>query len=374
MEKYNFKSFVFGFASFLVTIVFSFGSEAQIESPARKIEDVSSIAQPTNVNRVIGARIVVADYTLLKRDFPHLKNKSTNAIDNWILSNVALMSESQIGQTEVNTEIVAEQVTRTAFRPPNYNRALVFNVDGGMIDGKGFGAPHPAQYDHGNGLATLGEMLREFLYQKLVQRIFDYSSSSNKTVGSYAVIDWGFRVKHADGTTSPAGAILRQAHRRANGTYSLLDDKTTLEVEMILRKFGITSAGAYRNDTIERLNIQGTSDGAILDFGGFLTVAKFAKPSRAFYGSRNLISPGSPEFLQPDPTVRVPLNMWGTTVSGNEDPKLDNPWLWSHELAEAFSSGRANRNDVENHVRNFLEPVENVFKAHGSKRCSAVFH
>lgn len=62
------------------------------------------------------------------------------------------------------------------------------------------------------------------------------------------MIDWGFRVKHADGSTSPAGAILRQAHKRAPGEVSMLDKDKSLAVELVLRKYGITSVGAHREE------------------------------------------------------------------------------------------------------------------------------
>ena len=356
-----------------LVIANSVSVKAEIEKPARKIEEVDTGSKVTHVKKIPGARVVVADYVLLKKDFPQLVGKSNDEIDTWLLSKTALLSETQLGQTAVNSEIVSEPAIQTAFRPHQYNRALVFKVDGGLIDGKGFGATKPLQQDHSNGLATLGEVLREYLYQKLVQKIFNFEGVSLTTVGSYAVLDWGFREKHADGSTSEAGAILRQAHRRYQSPSSLLDDRQTLEVELILRKYGITTAGAYRFKAIEQLNVQGTIEGEIIDFGGYLAVERFSKPSQAFLGGPALISPDSKNFPQPNPKMRIPFQMWGTTVSGREDPKTDNPWIWSHELAEAFAAGRAHRRDVEKHFRNFMDPVDRILRSWGQGQCSGVF-
>ena len=337
-------------------------------TPLRKMSDVHTGSIETKVKSVPTAKIIMADYALLRKDFAHLAKRTNSEIDGWLLNQVGEISENQTRQTTVNSKIETADAVTKAFRPPDYNRALVFEVEGGLIDGKGFGAENPGQFDHGNGLATLGEMIREFLYQKLVQKIFSISNSKHTTVACYAVIDWGFRVLHADGSSSEAGAVLRQAHHRAGGKFSLLNAENTKEVETTLRKYGVTSAGAYRTEIIERLNIQGTNEGAILDFGGFLTVANFFKPGREFYVNNWLFMPGTDGFVQPDPEHRVPLNLWGTTVSQKEDPKADNPWIWSHELGENFASGKASRADVDNHVRNLLEPFTRRFDA-----CAAAF-
>jgi hypothetical protein len=344
--------------------------QAEIANPARDIHAINSKSVVTPVDRVKTARIAIVDYDLIKKDFPSLAEKSNAEIDHWILSHTAFISQTQTRQTQVNSQIEVGLEKKTAFRPPDYKRALVFEVAGGMIDGKGFGSSSPYQGDHSNGLATLGEVIREFLYQKMVQKIFDYTGFHRSTVGSYAVLDWGFRVKHSDGTTSPAGAILRQAHRRAGGKSSLLDDQSTLEVETLLRKFGVTSAGAYRERSTEMLNIQGTQDGAIIDFGGYLVVEKFDKMGTPFYGSKVIIQPGSTGWTQPHSELRIPFEIWGTSVSKKEDPKADNPWIWSHELAEAFASQKAHRGDVENHYRNLLDPVKNKLRSMTLNQCA----
>lgn len=329
----------------------------------RSIQDVHEKSVKEEVVILSNAKIVFADYTLLRRDFPELKNISNDEIDWWLLRNTAIMSGAQAKQEVVNTKINAYD-TKSAYRPPDYGRALVIPVNApgteepiGLIDAKGVGALKPALKDHGDGLATLGECIREFVYEKMVNKVFQHNKSGMKTVGTYAVIDAGFDLKHVDQSTSPAGIVLRQAHTRSTGYMSLFSEADSLRIENSLRPYGITSAGAYRHESFERINIQGTKEGAVLDFGGFLSVEKFTKPARHFYGQKVLIDPKLPGSIQPDENIRVPLSVWGTTVSGKEDPKLDNIWLWSHDLARSFRNGTATRQDANQHVRNLLGPV-----------------
>lgn len=332
-------------------------------SALRAIDDVHPESKKESVVILSNAKIVFADYGLLRKDFPELANISNDEIDWWLLRNTAVMSESQAKQEVVNTPIVSYD-KKSAYRPPDYGRALVIPVNApgtenpiGLIDAKGVGALKPALKDHGDGLATLGECIREFVYEKMVNRVFQHSQSGLKTVGTYAVIDAGFDLKHGDQSTSPAGIVLRQAHSRSTGYMSLMNETDSLKVENVLRHYGLTSAGAYRSDPFERINVQGTKGGAVLDFGGFLTVEKFTKTARHFYGRNTLIDAKIAGSIQPDESIRVPLNIWGTTVSGVEDPKLDNVWLWSHDLARSFRNGKASRQDANQHVKNLLGPV-----------------
>lgn len=332
----------------------------------RRIEDVHPKSVKEEVVILSNAKIVFADYSLLRRDFAELRTISNDEIDWWLLRNTAIMSSAQADQEVVNTKINSYD-TKSAYRPPDYGRALVIPVNSpgtenpiGLIDAKGVGALKPALKDHGDGLATLGECIREFVYEKLVNRVFQHSQSGIKTVGTYAVIDSGFDLKHVDGSSSPAGIVLRQAHNRYEGKGSLFSDEDSLKIEKILRHYGLTSAGAYRHEPVERINIQGTKSGAVLDFGGFLAVDHFSKPAKNFYkyfDPKVLMDPKLPGFVQPDESVRVPLDIWGTTVSGKEDPKLDNVWLWSHDLAKSFRNGTATRQDANSHVKNLLVPV-----------------
>lgn len=229
----------------------------------------------------------------------------------------------------------------------------------GLIDAKGVGAINPRPADHGDGLMTLGEAIREFTYEKMVNRLFIHEGSGLKTVGTYAVIDAGFAVKHPNQSTSQAGIILRQAHARAPGRSSTLSEEQTLRVEKVLRQYGLTSAGAYRQKyDYDLLNVQGTTNGAVIDFGGFLSIDDFKKRDAIhFFGRDVLYSDSDPQRVVVDETIRLPLAQWGSSLSGVDDPKMDNLWIWSHELAQALASGRASRDDAYQHLRNMWGPA-----------------
>jgi hypothetical protein len=188
------------------------------------------------------------------------------------------------------------------------------------------------------------------------------------TVGTYAIVDYGFDVVHADGSKSRAGEILRQGHQRFQDFGSLYDDDTSLKLETLLRRYGVSSAGAYHDEPVEKINLQGTlQKNGVLDFGGFLVLDHFDKPAKNFYHSKILISPTQADFVQPDPELRVPFQIWGTTATGKLDPKADNVWVWSHELSDSIERGTASRHDVEQHMRNLLEPVDHILAAHPAK-------
>ncbi len=364
-----FRAFIFG-------LLLSAGGHcfADIEKPARQMSEVSMLGDSEKVVQVKTAHVVLADYHLLKKDFPFLKRLSPQEIDHWLLKEAGYISTPQAAQSQLNSEILRGEDEREAFRPPGYGRALVFAVHDGLIDGKGFGAVVPRAGGHTSGLATLGEVLREFVYQKMVQKILDHSHSGFETVGSYAVIDWGFSVKHEDGSLSPAGGIFRQAHMRYHGYFSLLDDSTTKQIELILRKYGVTSAGAYRYDYgYDRLNIQGTNQKALIDFGGYLVVQDHRRPAFPFYGNRALLVWGDPGFKGADPEIRVPFELWGTTESGKEDPKYDNVWIAAHRLAEALQNKVATRSDVDLFMQKMLEPIAERLRHAAPRACQDLF-
>jgi hypothetical protein len=350
-------------------------TRAAIDQPARGPDDFFfSTISSIQTARVNTARVVMADYDLIARDFPKMAQLAGESlehwhsrVDQWIVSQTGFIAIEQASQTLVNSPISTTGKKKPAFRPKRYGRGMLMPVEGGMIDMKGTGAIKPAFGDHKNGLATLGESIREFLYEKLVAAVLDHSNMPARTVGTYAVLDYGFDVIHDDGKQSRAGAILRQAHRRAWNSNSGLDSDDALKVELTLRKYGITSTGemhgfrakfpgdsAYK---VDALNIQGTSSLKpleIIDFGAYLAVDRFEFPIATSSGMYPLLQPNSPQFVQPNPALRVPLEQWGTFDL--KDPKSDKPWVWSHELAQAWAEGRADHRAVDQHFRNFLEP------------------
>jgi hypothetical protein len=327
----------------LLLILTALAEDRLTSTPLRTIEEVHKSSKPEKVLKLSNARVAIVDYDLLRLDFPVLKDLSNDQVDNWLLSQVAFISEQQGSQAVVNSEIPLSGETRIAKRPPEYGRAIVFEmnspIDGtqiGLIDAKGTGANFvPHQGSHGNGLATLGECLREYNYENAVKELLAESGSTSKTVGSYGVIDAGFDVVHADGSRSRAGFYLRQAHSRP--TYNgWLDTNKRNELQKLFHRYGIDP----------NHNIQGTTHGDIYDFG--------------HYVARDDLS-------GIDPKKQIPFSHWGYDKSiplptdGTDTrwyySKLDRPWLWAHETAEAFANGNADRDAIWKHHRDMVGPV-----------------
>lgn len=315
----------------------------EYDSAIRTIEEITDSADQQRVLKLQNARILIADYELIKADFPSTKHLSNPEIDEWILKYVGYISDTQADQTYVNTQIPVTGEERVAHRPPRYGRALVYEMfdpadptkQVGLIDAKGVGAIKPRQKDHGNGIATLGEAIREYVYEKMVNEVMAEEKTGHKTIGSYAVIDPGFDVVHQDGSQSPAGFYLRQAHHRNSSEY--IRGGNELKIQKALAKYGIDAAG----------NHQGSSSENLLDFGHYVV--------------RDDVS-------GIDPKKSLPVQVWGYDKNGGKGTgswaysKYDRPWLWSHELADGWRQGHANRHHVWMHFQNFMEPLRKVLK------------
>lgn len=349
------------------------GSVGQaMETPLRDPEKLWE-AKTETVLAVKTARVIVADYDLLRKDFKEISAYNNEQIDQWLIKNAAYISKEQVAQTKVNTPITTGEQTRLAYRPREYRRAHVFVADtGGLIDAKGTGAVDPSGGSHDNGLATLGDMIREYSYEKLINAIFQ-RDGRYETVGSYGVLDLGFDIKHPDGGRSRAGVVLRQAHtryhdgpmgKRHRGQPTMLPSDFQKEVELFLRQFGVTSTLKGQNREI--VNIQGADTFAIIDFGSFMTERQFTKEVYFFYdaqgnGYHNVESlvtkPGQESFVQVGPKP-IPFDIWGYSQSGKADSKYDNPYIWSHELAQSLAEGRASRDHVNQHLKNLFDRAE----------------
>lgn len=314
---------------------------ARVIEPEKKMIDVHEKAIFEEVVKLKDARIVMADYDLIKRDFPQIRDMSNPEIDEWILNQVAYISKPQAAQSEVNTPIHTTGQVRQAARPPDYGRALVYPMidpkdhksEIGLIDVKGAGSLYPEQMEHANGIATLGECIREFLYENLVRNVLDDADISTKTVGSYAVIDAGFGVRHEDGSSSPAGFYLRQAQHRIENDSAWLDLDKRLYLQSILHRYGIDP----------NKNIQGTTSGDLFDFGHFIV---------------------RDDLSTTIPAKQIPFDLWGydKSIKGSQYDKWfyskqDHPWFWSHELADSFANGKANRHDAWTHFENLMRPA-----------------
>ena len=314
---------------------------------AEPVRDGGKLLSPvsTEIVKLSNAQVVLADYELLKKDFPALSGKSDQEIDRWLLDNVGYVAKTQAKQSVVNTDIPVTGESAKALRPEDYGRALVFKDQSpddsttqiGLIDVKGAGAKKPKKGHHSNGLSTLGEAVREFTYENMVRDVLEDSGEGYHTVGSYAVIDPGFDVVHDDGSRSRAGFYLRQAHRRNHVEY--LEESKSIKLAKTFMKYGIDVDG----------NIQATTGNEIMDFGHYVVVRELGADGYA--------------------DKRIPFSVWGIdeSVQAAEDvrwfhAKHERPWYYAHELADAWASGRATRDAFFQHYKNMLAPVKRALK------------
>jgi len=294
----------------LLLLLFTIGAPVLAMEQGLPLRFVGGLerASPERVRKVKTARVILCDYELVKKDFPALRHSSMDEIDRWIVDNVGYISTPQSSSNEVNDTIeIIEGHDRVVYRPEGYGRALVFPTMDGLLDVKGVGvAPGhvPKNVSHRNGLMTLGEAIREYAMQKLVEHIFvHYKSAGNtsrlplSTVQSYAVIDLGFDIfdNHSDfkifnKNRARAGAIVRQGHGReilAGADNHFLYVEEAREVELILREYGITSSGnIYKY--IDIPDIQGTKEKYIVDFGTYVCMEKFEKQLTRPLGVRKI--------------------------------------------------------------------------------------
>ncbi|MCU1348399.1 MAG: hypothetical protein JWO56_1429 [Acidobacteria bacterium] len=328
---------------------------------------------PELVLRVDGARVVFADYPLLREDFPQLAGAPPAAIDEWLLRAAAVVSEPQAAQETVNTKIATTGEKIGAFRPPLYGRAVVTSPDGGgLLDVKGTGvAPGlaPLNRSHANGLLALGEALANMAIREVMERIFRRANTGFSTVPDYAVIDLGFDVRDLFGPSTPACAQVRRAHRRPPAGIELPlagspEQQLKLEIEILLRHYGMTScspATSFELDdssgklemryadkpmpphsdeqmeqirkltryeggklTIEGVNVQLTRESGIqpsrataIDFGHYSVRERFELPVVSLVRDRLIrwggaLWPGDPHFPRPSARLCLPLESWGT--------------------------------------------------------------
>jgi hypothetical protein len=248
--------------------------------PPRSVEELGQhrLAQE-EVSRLATARVVFADYALLRRDFPQLCDSRLVAarpelrkvdaarraeavqrlIDAWLVENAGFISAVQAGQTVVNSPIQTTGESLSAFRPPRYGRAAIRPVGGvagspgdGLLDVKGIGVASgavPHHRDHGSGLLPLAEALEEFAFQRLIEKIFCHAGTQFHALPVYAILDLGFdlTLEPEARTAFPAGALVRSAHRRWPGGKELpnqgsAEHQVLTEIELLLRHYGVTSA------------------------------------------------------------------------------------------------------------------------------------
>ncbi|HEY5710964.1 MAG TPA: hypothetical protein VIT38_03625 [Allosphingosinicella sp.] len=406
-----------------------------IEAPLRSIDEIDAPdSEVERLVRVASARLLFLDHELLAHDLPALSDSALVAgghdpirfRNNWLLENAGLISTTQAEQSVVNTPIRTEGTVRRAWRPPRYGRAVVVEARAGngqgksqtlLLDVKGAGIGPtrvPRLAHHGNGLCSLREALREILFEAFVSSIFASAAPDLWTVSIYGAIDLGFDIRTHRGETLPAGLLVRRAHRRpleevnppARGTR---DERLRLEIELLLRAYGLTSTNAgtrYRLETgraelrlafgdelpaeLDRAlepearailgkDCEAYCDGTnvqlvrmaprpgfraqLVDFGHYEVRRDFEMPLVSLVRDRPhrwgaCILPTDPAYVRPHPTLHAPLARWEREASPSDLGAMpravaDPPTRWAGETAQAFRSGRIAGEEIAGAIRSF---------------------
>lgn len=246
--------------------------------------DVPDLATE-EVRHVSTSRVALADYDLIQHDFPELNTQNLQVrlprlarlstterdqviqdiVDDWLVASAAYVSVPQVEQTVTNTLIQTDGAS-IGFRPPKYGRALVVSIQPdpnadeeggrwpatmpGLLDIKGAGVapgktPEKRECD---GLSYLANVLYDYVIKRAIDAIFEREVTTLWTVPVYAILDLGFDVVDAGCGAAPAGLHVRRAHRRVltMEQFGPAYSEVTLEIERILRKYGLTAVSVRR--------------------------------------------------------------------------------------------------------------------------------
>ena len=363
--------------------------------------------------RVQNTKVIYANYKLLQHDFPQLSDETLKRrypadfphnkekiIDAWLVDNASFISKQQSQQENVNSPIDCSDETTTAHRPSLYGRAVIYSIaeniktkyqgnvpieeinDQGLLDVKGVGVAvgkRPSFRAHSDGLLGLDDAFIEYLNRQLIQGIFMHAQSNYETLPNYGIIDLGFNVKSSDKVEMPACLLIRRAHTRPSNKgglpkYGSPQQKVQLDIELLIRKYGLTSVNIYTSIKIwkenekfklqygrtqmrhlteaqlknieevshfkgqsmvfEGVNIQHTGEYSfhpkpctcqLVDFGSYLFQYVHENPVLSLVSDRLMrwggsIFQGSDRYVQPDSEIAVPEEYWGkrTTLFGFE--------------------------------------------------------
>lgn len=249
----------------------------------KSLSDFKNAGQPLSSEIMVAvktAKVLYANYQLLLNDFEdHISNSisidTTQELtdeeklktDAWLIKNLAFISKPQAFQTAVNTKVSVLNEEREAFRPPRYGRAAVMPVNTfddqdklALFDVKGCGVLGAPPFlvkpvlPYANGLLTFEEAAYEVVYAQLVNLCLRHSNVNAFPLPNYAIIDLGFFAVFGDEKPRQKAVLLvRRANRRPAFQSGFADPgsdiaQRLLEVEMNLRKYGISSSscGAIR--------------------------------------------------------------------------------------------------------------------------------
>jgi hypothetical protein len=300
------------------------------------------------------------------------------ALSRWLARNLSIVSAAQLAPNDVNSTIPTTGDTVVAERPERYGRACIFDLktladsDGAEsfttsnIDLKGVGvAPilTPTNEQYCTGLLSVIEALEEYLWYRIIDEILLFGEAPFRCASIYGIIKLGFSMTLPNGKSSPAAIIFREPTIRNASTdlpkLRTQDQKDILALELMFRRFGVTSSpdarvkvvrhapswtylsgcpggidptpiarSAYpdegmnlEHDELDLVNVQlGKSeiDGAatIVDFGQYKTKEAFIHPIFSTVADRpggfgGIMWPDDPSYPQPDPKTKLTAKYWG---------------------------------------------------------------
>ena len=287
-----------------------------------------------NFYHIKNSKVLLADYGLLKKDFPTLNTLSNQEIDDWLISNCSYLSEGQYHRMSVGGDIhdfiefenkpldhfLDTNRKKIGLRMRGGGRAATFLVDkqeyswdkdgtfqSEMLEVKGLGTTILQKEIEVKacGLLSFVDAIKEFAYQKLIQKISEIENQNWATVGYYAILDTPFRCKSDvanPGTGYKGDRFVLVVRQRQSRIVSCFDEIVYYSVarrehlvgsfgkefRLCLQKYGISSeqlpallsSGAV-DDISGDWNVQGDAIlSHIIDFSHFFILPSSSLDSR----------------------------------------------------------------------------------------------
>ena len=249
------------------------------------------------VVKINTSRVVLADYTLLKQDFPFLRSMRETEIDAWILERTSWVHAE--GMTNIVHNIANHVDIEASKSPPDAARLSAIatrsmTIDVGaqarsrgqfLMESKGSGKVNDVR----DGLSTLHDRVTEFVHDKMINLIMKHAGLKQRTIGHYAVVSYGFRytMLHT-GDTYDAAYTLRQISKRSMLPFGILPTHQQVAFELRARQYGWTSIGedkakelidAAGDHDCRPIHWQGTVDHDVLDLDTFTALEEsFRRP------------------------------------------------------------------------------------------------
>ncbi|MCA1298555.1 hypothetical protein [Stappia indica] len=398
-------------------------------------------------------RVVLFDAPALAMDLdvdlarltPKVRAGFVAAMRAWLLQEAAIVSQEQLSHDTVNAAIPVGDRKLEGFRPPRYGRACFRLVDDPVpgwarsnlphlagasvveprpdkvwLDIKGVGVGPgctPQRRAYSNGLMSLSEAFEEYLWSRLVGAVFHHCEAPCASLPIYAIIDLGFAILDETGARLPAAVCVRRGHLRSWVSDLPIarseEQRACLSVELMLRRFGLTSSaddpirldrkpdGVWLSDCpglkaparvpeallagfegrrfpieVEGVNIQiarsGRSSGLeVVDFGHFKTRKRFERPlvstvanwPGAFGG---VLWPEDAGFPQPDPGLVPVGDCWGWRQHP-ERGEVRGTALVADRLAQKAQSAAAAGETLKAEVDALIDRAASGWKEEGGR-------